>query len=213
MFSRATAFAAVRRFAHSNAPPVLVGAQRSVPNKTFVTSSLAAVPQVKRRCTMSTLGQSDVASAAWEKSCYMSIDFTIKDEATVYEAVQKFSAFNIGCLVTVNDAGSITGVVSERDYVNKIALLGRNSRETKVSEISTKAARLITTSPSENVHDCLQKMLSNDIRHLPMINDDGDVMGMLSVKDLVKAVVEEKEKALRTLSDFALGKGGHFGAE
>jgi len=162
---------------------------------------------------MATLEDSVVASAAWEKSCYVSIDFTIKDDATVYEAVQKFSAFNIGCLVTVNDSGSITGVVSERDYVNKIALLGRDSKETKVSDISTKAARLVTASPTDSVNECLEKILSKDIRHLPMINDEGDVMGMLSVKDLVKAVVDEKEKALRTLSDFALGKGGHFGGE
>merc|ERR1712130_490128 len=137
----------------------------------------------------------------------------IEDDATVYEAVQKFSAYNIGALVTTNKAGSITGVLSERDYINKVALLGRNSKETKVSDISTKSARLITATPSDTVHDCLNKMLSKDIRHLPMINDDGDVMGMLSVKDLVKAVVDEKEKALRDLSNFALGKGAHFGSE
>lgn len=143
----------------------------------------------------------------------MAIDFTIPEDCTVYEAVQKFSAYNIGCLVTVNATGDITGVVSERDYVNKIALLGRNSKDTKVSEISTKSARLVTASPADSVDECLQKVLSKDIRHLPLINDEGKLMGMLSVKDLVKSVVEEKEKNLRTLSDFALGKGGHYGSD
>merc|ERR1712127_326771 len=137
----------------------------------------------------------------------------IDENATVYEAVQKFSGFNIGCLVTVDSKGDITGVVSERDYVNKIALLDRDSKKTKVNEISTKTARLVTASPTDSVTDCLHKMLSKDIRHLPLLSDEGKVMGMLSVKDLVKSVVEEKEKALKTLSDFALGKGGHFGGD
>ena len=72
---------------------------------------------------------------------------------------------------------------------------------------------MVTASPADSVDECLNKVLSKDIRHLPLINDEGKVMGMLSVKDLVKSVVEEKEKSLKTLSDFALGKGGHFGAE
>lgn len=162
---------------------------------------------------MGSLDESVEASSAWKNSCYMAIDFTIDEEATVYDAVQRFSAFNIGCLVTVDKNGDITGVVSERDYVNKIALLGKQSKETLIKEISTKTARLITANPNDSVDECMNKMLTKDIRHLPLINDEGKVMGMLSVKDLVKSVVEEKEKALKTLSDFALGKGGHFGGE
>lgn len=104
-------------------------------------------------------------------------------------------------------------MISERDYINKIALLGRSSKDTRVSEISTKSARLITAKPSDSVDECMSKMLSKDIRHLPLINDEGAVIGMLSVKDLVKSLVEEKEKNIKTLTDFALGKGGHFGAE
>jgi len=185
-------------------------ASRAAPRQIMTNPSLVTSPQ---RRTMGTLEESVAASEAWEKSCYLAIDFTVDENATVYEAVQKLSAYNVGCLVTVDSKGDITGVVSERDYVNKIALLDRNSKDTLVNEISTKTARLVTASPSDSVHDCLNKMLSKEIRHLPLINDDGKVIGMLSVKDLVQSVVDEKEKALKTLSDFALGKGGHFGGE
>jgi CBS domain-containing protein len=59
----------------------------------------------------------------------------------------------------------------------------------------------------------MQKMLQRDIRHLPLLDDGGKVIGMLSVKDLVKTLVQEKEDTIKVLSDFALGKGGHFGSE
>jgi len=162
---------------------------------------------------MSTLEQSPTAKNAWEKSCYFEMDYTISEEASVYEAVQKFSAYDIGCLVTVSESGTISGVISERDYVCKIALLGRLSKETKVKEISTKNSNLIVATPKETVAQCMQKMLGKDIRHLPLLDDEGKVIGMLSIKDLIKTMVEEKEETIKVLSDFALGKGGHFGSE
>jgi len=110
-------------------------------------------------------------------------------------------------------SGDISGVVSERDYVNKIALLGRNSKETKIKEISTKSANLVTASPKDTVDVCMNKILQKDIRHLPLIDETGKVVGMLSVKDLIKEIVSVKEKQIEVLSNFALGKGGHFGGE
>lgn len=59
----------------------------------------------------------------------------------------------------------------------------------------------------------MEKMLASDIRHLPLVNDKGELQGMISIKDLVKTVVKEKEQTIKVLSDFALGKGGHFGSE
>lgn len=162
---------------------------------------------------MTTLEESPSAKSAWEKSCYFEMDFTIPEEALVYEAVQKFAAYDVGCLVTTDPNGDISGVISERDYVSKIALLGRSSKETTIKEISTKSSNLMTAHPDESVDDCMQKMLAKDIRHLPLVDGNGKVMGMLSVKDLVKTLVKEKEDTIRVLSDFALGKGGHFGSE
>lgn len=160
-----------------------------------------------------TLEEHPSAKSAWEKSCYFEMDFTIPEDATVYEAVQKFAAYDIGCLVTTDASGKISGVISERDYISKIALLGRISKDTLVKEISTKSANLLTASPQDSVDQCMEKMLSKGIRHLPLLDDSGNVIGMLSVKDLVKTLVKEKDQTIKVLSDFALGKGGHFGAE
>lgn len=104
-------------------------------------------------------------------------------------------------------------MISERDYLCKIALLGRTSKETKIKEVSTKTANLITATPDDSVEDCMSKMLSKDIRHLPLLDAGGKVVGMISIKDLVKALLQEKEQAIKVLSDFALGKGGYFGSE
>eukprot|EP00558_Chaetoceros_sp_UNC1202_P004458 CAMPEP_0197232578 /NCGR_PEP_ID=MMETSP1429-20130617/839_1 /TAXON_ID=49237 /ORGANISM="Chaetoceros sp., Strain UNC1202" /LENGTH=162 /DNA_ID=CAMNT_0042690649 /DNA_START=114 /DNA_END=602 /DNA_ORIENTATION=+ len=162
---------------------------------------------------MAALEESASAKSAWEKSCYFEMDFTISEDAPVYEVVQKFAAYDVGCLVTTCANGEISGVISERDYISKIALLGRKSKETAVKEISTKSSNLLTASPHDSVDECMEKMLSKDIRHLPLLDDDGKVIGMLSVKDLVKTMVKEKDETIKVLSDFALGKGGHFGGE
>ena len=90
------------------------------------------------------------------------------------------------------------------------SLLGRTSNETSISQISTKTANLVTASPHDSVEACMDKMLTRDIRHLPLIDDSGKVIGMLSIKDIVKVIMEEREKTIQTLSNFALGKGGHF---
>lgn len=91
--------------------------------------------------------------------------------------------------------------------------MGASSKDLKIKDISTKATRMVVGKLSDSVEECMSKMLTKDIRHLPLIDEEGKVVGLLSVKDLVKALVEEKEKTIKTLSDFALGKGGHFGAE
>ena len=113
----------------------------------------------------------------------------------------------------MNSAGNLTGVISERDYITKIALLGRKSSETQVKEIATMSAKLITANVGDSVEACMEKMLAGDIRHLPLVNDNGDLEGMISIKDLVKTTVMEKDETIKVLSNFALGKGGHFGSE
>ena len=151
------------------------------------------------------------ASTAWEKSCYNNIDYTISDDLTVFDAVQRFSAFDIGALVTVDGSGKLSGVISERDYINKVALLGRTSKETKIKEIATSgAANLVVATKEDTIQDCMAKMLSKDIRHLPLVDEGGQAVGLLSIKDLIKELVSEKDDAITRLSHFALGKGGHF---
>jgi CBS domain-containing protein len=109
--------------------------------------------------------------------------------------------------------GELTGIISERDYISKIALLGRTSKETKVKEIATQSSKLVTVKPEDPVQMCMEKMLNSDIRHLPLVNDAGELKGMISIKDLVKTTIKEKEQTIKVLSDFALGKGGVYGSE
>ena len=110
-------------------------------------------------------------------------------------------------------AGDLTGIISERDYISKIALLGRTSKDTKVKEIATQSSKLVTVKPEDPVQMCMEKMLNSDIRHLPLVSDDGELKGMISIKDLVKTTIKEKEQTIKVLSDFALGKGGVYGSE
>mmetsp|Transcript_19499 Transcript_19499/g.21802 ORF Transcript_19499/g.21802 Transcript_19499/m.21802 type:complete len:182 (-) Transcript_19499:238-783(-) len=156
--------------------------------------------------SFATVGEA-TANDALALSGYKSIDYTISEDATVFDAVSKLSGYNIGCLVTVTKDGTMTGILSERDYIAKVALLGRTSKDTFVKEISTKSNELVTATLEESVEDCMTKMLTKDIRHLPLLGESGDIVGMVSIKDLVKCVVSEKEKKIRVLCDRALGPG------
>lgn len=107
----------------------------------------------------------------------------------------------------------MTGIVTERDYVCKIALLGRTSKDTPVKEIATRGGNIVTAKADETVESCMEKMLNKGIRHLPVVDESEKVIGMISIKDLVRTVIQNKEDTIKVLSDFALGKGGHFGSE
>jgi len=174
--------------------------------RTAVARSTVAPTAVRGFASLTTAGE------AAKLSGYSNIEFRIQEDAMVIEAVQQFAANNIGCLVTVNEAGELTGIISERDYISKIALLGRTSKETKVKEIATMSSKLVTVKPTDSVQACMEKMLASDIRHLPLV-ENGELMGMVSIKDLVKTTIKEKEETIQVLSDFALGKGGHYGSD
>jgi CBS domain-containing protein len=181
---------------------------------------------------MGTVAENPSATDAWKKSCYLEIDFTIHDEDLAIEAIHRLAAYDIGCLVTVDDEGTsfdpknfiylhpchslsvslgkISGVVSERDMVTKIGLLGKKAKDVKIKEISTKVPNVITATPEDSVDTCMNKMLDGDFRHLPILGENGAVQGLLSIKDCVKAVLNEKEEAINMLSNFAAGHGGTF---
>ena len=102
-------------------------------------------------------------------------------------AITRMAAFNVGCLCVTKD-GKLSGVISERDYVCKIALYGRNSKTTLVKEICT-SNNMIVARRSDSIEVCVAKMLRGDVRHLPVVDDDtGEIFGLISVKDLVKEV-------------------------
>ena len=113
--------------------------------------------------------------------------------------------------LSVSLLGKISGVVSERDMVKKIGLLpGKRAKDVKIKEISTKVPNVVTATPEDSVDVCMNKMLDGDFRHLPILGENGDIQGFLSIKDCVKAVLNEKEQAINMLSNFAAGHGGTF---
>ncbi|KAF1328355.1 putative mitochondrial protein, partial [Globisporangium splendens] len=145
-----------------------------------------------------------------EKSCYHGVNFVISEDASVFDAVTRMAGINLGCLAVSSKDGKFTGVVTERDYLKKVELQNLTAKGTKISQIMTKRARLIVAEEDETPAQLMTKMLSSDIRHLPVLNGDGDLVGMLSIKDIVREINREHDADMDTLSSFALGKGGHF---
>lgn len=145
---------------------------------------------------------------AWEKSCYHEMNYTISENSTVYEAVEKFSGYDVGALIALDSEGKMAGVISERDYIKKVSLLGKTSKETLVKEVFTQDANVVTVTTSDSIDTAMDKMMAKSIRHLPIVSDDGknDLVGFVSIKDLIKEVVVDKEDTLRALSDSVFGK-------
>ena len=117
---------------------------------------------------------------------------------TVREALELMAAHEIGA-VLVLDGNELVGVMSERDYARKVILKGKLSHETEVSEIMTE--RVVCVEPHLTVPECLALMSSKHIRHLPVI-EDGRLVGIVSIGDLVKATISEQEFIIRQLEHY-----------
>jgi len=124
--------------------------------------------------------------------------WSIDVEATVYEALQFMAEKNLGALVVL-EGGQLAGIISERDYARKVILLDRGSRETKVREIMT--ADVITVATSQSVNECMELMTEHRIRHLPVM-DDGSLVGVISIGDVVKAVIAQQEALIIQLEQY-----------
>ena len=127
--------------------------------------------------------------------------FSIEATASVYEALESIADKNVGALVVMQE-GSLVGILSERDYARKVILLSRGSKETLVSEIMTRDP--VTVSSEGSVAECMQLMTERRIRHLPVI-DDGSLAGLISIGDVVRAVIEEQEFLIHQLESYITG--------
>lgn len=124
--------------------------------------------------------------------------FTISPEATVLEAISLMANKGIGAVV-VTDQDKVVGILSERDYTRKIMLMERTSKKTSVSEIMT--AKVLTVTKSTSVEDCLGLMTDRHLRHLPVVEND-KLIGLISIGDLVKAVMEDQRKLIDQLQQY-----------
>jgi len=123
-------------------------------------------------------------------------------ESTAYSALELMADKNIGALL-VMDGKRLAGIFSERDYARKVILRGRSSKTTLVGDLMTSPA--ITAGPDLSLHECMVLMTANHIRHLPIL-DRGDVVGVLSIGDVVAAIIASQEETIHQLEDYISGE-------
>ena len=124
--------------------------------------------------------------------------FAIGPEAPVLDAIKLMADKRIGALL-VMDAGRLVGIVSERDYARKVVLQGRSSKDTPVRDIMT--AEVMTVGLNDSADRCMQLVTDRRIRHLPVLDGDA-VLGVVSIGDLVKAVIEDQQAELDQLQRY-----------
>ncbi len=130
--------------------------------------------------------------------------WSISPDATVYEALELMAEKNIGA-VLVMEGDKLVGIFSERDYARRCILLNRRSKETAVRELMT--PDVITISPSATIDDAMALMSEHHIRHLPVV-EDGKVVGVVSIGDIVKAVIENQAHIISHLEGYITGEAG-----
>jgi CBS domain-containing protein len=124
--------------------------------------------------------------------------WSIDPDATVYAAIKMMADKGCGALLVMNGT-KLAGIVSERDYARKVILVGRSSKSMKVNEIMSTS--VVTVQPSQTIEHCLQMMTDKRIRHLPVMNDD-KVEGMVSIGDLVKAIIAKQAFLISQLEEY-----------
>jgi CBS domain-containing protein len=122
----------------------------------------------------------------------------IEADASVFQAVEQMVEANVGSLL-VTDGGDIIGIVTERDYLRRVTLEGRADRDTNVREIIS--SPLIVATPQTTVDECMAMMTERRIRHIPVV-EDGDLVGMISIGDLVKFASRQQSYEIKYLTDY-----------
>ena len=129
--------------------------------------------------------------------------FTITPEATVFEALNLMAEHNIGALLVMTGE-DIKGIVSERDCIRKVDVMGRSAKDTKISEIMT--SDVITVDANQPLEECMSLMIDSNIRHLPVC-EGKELLGVVSVRDVLREVIEVQQMMLSQLERYITGGG------
>jgi CBS domain-containing protein len=127
--------------------------------------------------------------------------FSVAPHDSVLRAIEIMATRHVGALLVMTE-GTLLGIISERDYARKVILKNRSSHDTPVNDIMSSPA--VSVTPEDTVHHCMQLMTEGRFRHLPVVRA-GRVVGMLSIGDLVKAVIEEQSQHIEQLERYIAG--------
>lgn len=122
----------------------------------------------------------------------------IDPDAPVYDALRIMADKDVGALLVMKD-NKMVGIISERDYARKVILLGKSSRETPVREIMT--ANVHTIHPEQTVDEAMTLMHQARVRHLPVVENEGEVIGMISIGDVVRMIIQRQRRTIRDMED------------
>lgn len=127
--------------------------------------------------------------------------YSIRSDNTVFDAIKKMSDLGIGALLVI-DNDNLEGIISERDYRDKVILKGRQSKNTPVKDIMT--SELICVKPNDGIKLCMRLMTEHKIRHLPVM-DDGTLSGIISIGDVVKSIIDQQKVEIKSLRNYISG--------
>lgn len=128
--------------------------------------------------------------------------FSMHPDATVYEVIVQMCERNIGAMLLLED-GNLAGIFTERDYARKLVIKGLSSKDTVVRDIMT--SNLITVTPECTIDDCMNIMSEKRIRHLPVLDENKKVVGIISIGDIVRRVIEEQKATIEQLEHYIQG--------
>ena len=127
---------------------------------------------------------------------------SIAADASVFDAIKLMADKAVGSLLVMQD-GDLKGIMTEHDYARKVIVKGRSSKSTAVSEIMT--ADVLTADRSDTVNNCMEVMTERKIRHLPVV-EDGEVVGLISIGDLVQAIISDQQEEIEHLEHYISGQ-------
>jgi CBS domain-containing protein len=128
--------------------------------------------------------------------------WSVTPDTTVYDALELMAEKNVGAVLVLDDEGCVAGVLSERDYARRVALEGRTARDTLAGDIMS--TRVMGVRPDHTVEQCMAIMTDRHIRHLPVVDEDS-LVGVISIGDIVKAVLSHQEFMIEQLENYITG--------
>jgi len=127
--------------------------------------------------------------------------FSVDPENTVYDAIKKMADENVGSLMVL-EQGKLVGIITERHYARNVFLKGRSSPQTRVADVMER--NVVCVLPNQSVEECMALMNAKRVRHLPVI-DDGALLGIVSIGDLVKSIISDREFVIEQLEHYIHG--------